>query len=895
MSSEITFHNRNHSESGYNDLCLAIRNGNTNLACCLINQGVEVNPQYEQCLSHTPLHLAVISRYPEITKLLLINGADSRAKDWNSDSPITLAAKMENRSLLHILLSHNVHNHENLEKFSHLHVACMMNEIRVVKQLVKEGYGKNINKAVSNNAMFWPGYTPLHFAVRYGCNETVEFLLTAGVDMMVEDSRKLTPLHLAHLQQNETVIDQLLQAHKYEFKYPISKQNVSHFHIACTRNDASIVEHFLELDVDLDECIDDQVDTPWRLLSPIHLALYHDCPRVMECLLKVGAQLDCDDSKQLLKSAFLEKNNSSYSLIITKRPLVCERHLFLGKMHIHSAFARSNASKIHNSLYRLVAESPSSDLNAPASMGVTALHLAVRYNCKKSVQFLLNQGADILLQDFKGETPLHVAFRYGFNNIFNLILKNFNSKIHNPSDDDGLSVFHLLSTSSKLDFVENFLKAGVDIDAQVRSQSLCWAGFTALHFACLFRQKELVKLLLQYNANISVRNRASQSPLELVVRNSELKPSFDSHTVFSPLMMKMSHDDYCSLNIQGMSYLHALCINQMTNLSLMQQYLLSHKNEVDEVTKLPELRRYNQCTPLHLAVLFRNFAQAKLLLENEANPFIINGENITPLKCLIIHKRTLLDNFLTSDEFSFILEKFTQSLKSDLFHDACVLCLPNVVMSILDKIPDRESRKDLTNRRDNYRRTPLHCVSRQPKSALKTKTVRLLLTNGASTQKRDFQLDTPLHATCFSEDLDVISLLLHDGSDVNAQNVYGDTPLHTLFLSIIVTEPLVIALLLNNGYDINLENSSGFTCFDILVRDFHTTEDDGTRDDGLVNCIITYLKHMKKLQLIGLRRNIGLKYSEHFLQKPQKLLMLIIIELKSNHLSGSVGIISYGQ
>ena len=55
-----------------------------------------------------------------------------------------------------------------------------------------------------------------------------------------------------------------------------------------------------------------------------------------------------------------------------------------------------------------------SDVNAKQSQdGVTALHLACRYNSGDVTQYLLFKQADINVADAKGRTPLHYATRRG--------------------------------------------------------------------------------------------------------------------------------------------------------------------------------------------------------------------------------------------------------------------------------------------------------------------------------------------------------------------------------------------------------------------------------------------------------------------------------------------------
>ncbi|KAJ8683140.1 hypothetical protein QAD02_018932 [Eretmocerus hayati] len=173
---------------------------------------------------------------------------------------------MEERETIDLLLTYDVRKHRNEhDNVTHyLHVACMRNKLCVVEKLLSYDQGvelvHSINRAVTTHSMFWASFTPLHFAVYYGCIETVEYLLKYRANIMIQDSKQLTPLHWADLQRNEKIVDLLLSAHKYEFGDPTSRSCLSHFHIACTRNYPSIVEHFLKLRSNIDR---ETQSEPW--------------------------------------------------------------------------------------------------------------------------------------------------------------------------------------------------------------------------------------------------------------------------------------------------------------------------------------------------------------------------------------------------------------------------------------------------------------------------------------------------------------------------------------------------------------------------------------------------------------------------------------------------------
>lgn len=76
----------------------------------------------------------------------------------------------------------------------------------VVKRLIEAG--------VDVNAKDCDGWTPLHFAARTGCAESVQLLLAAGAEVNVRDNKGITPLHRALLPKhhNFPLLEALLEA-----------------------------------------------------------------------------------------------------------------------------------------------------------------------------------------------------------------------------------------------------------------------------------------------------------------------------------------------------------------------------------------------------------------------------------------------------------------------------------------------------------------------------------------------------------------------------------------------------------------------------------------------------------------------------------------------------------
>ncbi|KAJ8668443.1 hypothetical protein QAD02_010106 [Eretmocerus hayati] len=729
------------------------------------------------------------------------NSADLNHRDYTT---LCEAVKSRNRDVVLQLVKSRCPKLSNTDEFSHLHVACMMNKVNVVEKLVSSSFGKNINEAVDKNSLQWPGFTALHFAVHYGCIDTVEYLLKCDVDITAKDARELTPLHLADLQRNEKIIDLLLAAHKHQYKNPVSCQGLSHFHIACTRDDESIVEHFLKLGVDINLTVDCPDIMPWSKWRPIDFAVYYRCLNVFKFLLKAGTTLDSLHFPVLLKHAFTE-DRSFYNSIINEKSQYVESTEKFEPLLFHLACIQNN-TKIMEEI--LLEHNACIDINTSCHNGSSPLHLAAAYNCSEAVILLLHLGANILAQDSQNRTPIHVAFRHRNFRMLQLLIENLTNFSKNSIDDEELSIFHMSCTTDELQ-----------------------AGFTALHFACAFQQRETVLLLLKHGAGISITNKFSLNPLDLMTNYLSLASllSCDHHQIFEFLTEMIGYLYAKGSPIKGkaISTLHALCFNKTTDLRMIKDYLSStHQVEINQTINLSKFCEYNKCTPLHLAIFSHNPDLAMLLLKHEANPLMTHDEEKTPLEYIFryVYRSSYWNQsknlWIQVSESCLLTQNTSIDKNPGQFHMACAIGLINVVRCELDTRSNMESKKNLVNSLNDY-----------------------------------YELRTPLHHAyshvTHLEDIDDIGLLLSHGANVNAKDLYGETTLVATHSAHLRDNKDLLNLLLDNGADINAVDKKGQTYLMTLVEGMIRPFVEGYPGQS-EECIEICLKHIEKLKLIGL-------------------------------------------
>ena len=120
-----------------------------------------------------------------------------------------------------------------------------------------------------------------------------------------------------------------------------------------------------------------------------------------------------------------------------------------------------------------------------------------------------------------------------------------------------------------------------------------------------------------------------------------------------------------------------------------------------------------------------------------------------------------------------------------------------------------------TNKRDNYGATPLHCAVLQNQ----LKSIKLLLKAKADPNLADNDNNTPLHYAINSNvNTKTVELLLSANADPNLKSIYGNTPLHKATTRSDVRKMVKAAqLLVQYGTQIDSVNNEHYTPLQLLA------------------------------------------------------------------------------
>jgi ankyrin repeat protein len=350
------------SSSSYTTLHFAARADNVDIITLLLDKGMSVNvtgkfdktPLHSAALRGsiratevlcrrgaaidkidrsycTPLIYAAAYGEMEVVRFLVENGADVNVSRGNVGSALCRATKRGQLDLMRYLLDNGADVNGNTDYWIRkpLCIAITHQNLQTVKLLI--GRGADVNFSTRQHDSHWP--SPLHFPAEYGYVGIMDCLIKAGADVNVQDSDGDTLLFCA-VQADET--------------------------------EAAI--HLIEKDADVNLC---QCGLKGR--SPLHEAADNGNLKIMDCLIKAGADMNVLDSDG-------------------DTPLFC-------------AVARHKTKAVIN----LIENGADVNLCGCGSKGRSPLHVAAQHCDLEIIDCLIKAGAHVNVRDSKGATPLFRA------------------------------------------------------------------------------------------------------------------------------------------------------------------------------------------------------------------------------------------------------------------------------------------------------------------------------------------------------------------------------------------------------------------------------------------------------------------------------------------------------
>jgi ankyrin repeat protein len=147
-------------------------------------------------------------------------------------------------------------------------------------------------------------------------------------------------------------------------------------------------------------------------------------------------------------------------------------------------------------------------INARDHNGNTPIIWAAAQGKFEVVELLIDQGADVKIQNFAGETALFMAAAEGYDQICRLLVEHGANP--NQKNLDGATPAHIAAAGGHIAVLEVLATHGAYMNQQDDE------GDTPLHWAVReSRLKAVEYLVSQCNAQVDLRNESQETPLQL--------------------------------------------------------------------------------------------------------------------------------------------------------------------------------------------------------------------------------------------------------------------------------------------------------------------------------------------------------------------------------------------
>ncbi|XP_064639345.1 ankyrin-1-like [Lineus longissimus] len=436
----------------------------------------------------TPFALACLNGNVNIIRMLLQRGCEVNVYSATELPPICVAYNEQNVPLMKLLREFGAEVPP--ERMTYLHIACLLGDLEEVDKLLAR-------EDIPKHAKDGRGNTALHIAVRKNHLGVADLCLQNGIDVNFMDQERNTALHLATRQRNAALVDLLLQYNaKSNWK---NFEGFTPLHIAASNGDIDLLKKYLNA-----------TESPagtFDLKSALRMAARGGHVSCMELLIQNGAQLDPEEGRQFLLSAVEDGYLELVDVLMEKYLITADVKHFFSQRGLHQVCWRADLYHFQRIVDFGV------DVDCCGSGGDSALHFCAVHGITHAASVLIQLGATVDLADVNGITPLMTACLHGHQAIVKLFLENKADAL--KKDNRGQQALHYASERGNLKIIRELLKQVPEIDINAKSKE----GETALHRAAERGHLFCVLDLLSREAHVNATDSKSRTPFAAACAN----------------------------------------------------------------------------------------------------------------------------------------------------------------------------------------------------------------------------------------------------------------------------------------------------------------------------------------------------------------------------------------
>ena len=284
------------TNSNFTPLCLAVIRRQYEITKFLLLEGANIEARLYG--KQTPLHHATLQNNIPIMKLLLEKGADIDAELKHIGTALQIASISDSLEAVKLLVFMGANIEPNNEIPSPLLLACIHNHLLIVKYLIK--MGANINICLDTNKQ-----TPLYVACEKGHFSIVEFLVRNNCEINCVTKDLKTPLHIAILKNHVEIVKFLIN-NGADILMPATRNHYTCLELAVIENHYELTKLFVSLGLNVNHITysDAYPSACNSAITPLFLAAFKNNTEIVKYLLSHGA-----DPKL--------KNSNDYSSVLS--------------------------------------------------------------------------------------------------------------------------------------------------------------------------------------------------------------------------------------------------------------------------------------------------------------------------------------------------------------------------------------------------------------------------------------------------------------------------------------------------------------------------------------------------------------------------------------------------